>query len=144
MRRALLMEKRKNREIETFFKKFETISLVDFEKCGSVWCQAFYQKFQKWNSIYSIPNFVIPCGLLEDEIRKRVLEYLGEFKHETKFLFPFDGSLVNIEVSNFSDTIQELWIHGVDIIMASKHKEKMFHIFEAEYEYHCYLERLFN
>lgn len=43
-----------------------------------------------------------------------------------------------------SYTRQELWIHGVDIIMANKHKEKMFHIFEAEYEYHCDLEQLFN
>lgn len=145
-KRYLLIEKRKKLNINNFFKKFETISLIGFEEIDSIWYSRFYEQLNKFNCIYSTPNFTKTCCLMENEMIKWALEHLSDFNDETKFLLPVQGYLANIEVRSFSGAIQELWRPysniGVSITMASKDKKKIFHVFEDEYEYQLYIDEI--
>ena len=105
-----------------------------------------FKKLNKFNHIYSVPNFVKPCCLIEDEIIKWALEHLSDFSDETNFLLPVQNYLANIEVRSFSHAVQELWRPysniGVSITMANKNKKKIFHVFEDEYEYQLYIDEI--
>ena len=144
--RDLLIAKREKLNLKKYFKKFETISLINFEETDSVWYREFYTKLNKFNHIYSVPNFVKPCCLIEDEIIKWALEHLSDFSDETNFLLPVQNYLANIEVRRFSLAVQELWRPysniGVSITMANKNKKKIFHVFEDEYEYQLYIDEI--
>ena len=44
--RDLLIAKREKLNLKKYFKKFETISLINFEETDSVWYREFYTKIK--------------------------------------------------------------------------------------------------
>lgn len=145
-RKILIEQKFKELEIKNYFKKFSSISFIDFEYENSVWYKKFYNELKKYNNIYSIHDITKPLSLTKNEIMVFLLEYLAVFNDETEFLIPVIDRLANVKVESFEKAISELWKPysnlGVDIVMASKKQKKMFHIFETEYEYEIYISTL--
>ena len=145
-RKILLKQKFKELKFKNYFKKFSSISFINFECENSIWYKKFYNEWKKYNNIYRIPDVVKPLSLTKNEIIVWLLEYLAVFNEETEFLIPVNDRLANINVKSFEKAISELWKPyfnlGVDIIMASKKQKKMFHIFETEYEYEIYISTL--
>ena len=141
-KKQLLEMKRRELAFTKYFKKFESITFLDFEKQESVWYQKFFIEFHKFNHIDSVPNMVKPCGLADKEMIAWAYENLTAFHEETEFLLPVYDCLANVVVKSFSKEIYELWRPdaniGVNVIMAKKKKKKIFHIFEEEYEYQIY------
>lgn len=120
--------------------------MIGFDDTSSDWYGKFYLKFHEFNNIYSVPTFVKPCGATNVETIGWALSHLTKLKEETEFLLPVPGGLANIETTNFSNAVQELWKPysnlGVSMIMANKAQETIFHVFEDEYEYQLYIDKI--
>ena len=49
------------------------------------------------------------------------------------------GYLACVEIKDLESTLYEFWEPGLSLFFANKEIGKLFHIFEAEYEYQLYI-----
>ena len=124
-----------------YIEKYPSIKLLNFEPPDSIWIEKFYRACETVNSFNSVPHSAKPCGINRKEAVAWVLDQLSFLYGYSQYLISVrqHGYLACVEIKDLESTLYEFWEPGLSLFFANKEIGKLFHIFEAEYEYQLYV-----
>ena len=124
-----------------YIEKYPSIKLLNFEPPDSIWIEKFYRACETVNSFNSVPHSAKPCGINRREAVAWVLDQLSFLYGYSQYLISVrqHGYLACVEIKDLESTLYEFWEPGLSLFFANKEIGKLFHIFEAEYEYQLYI-----